>query len=299
MSELTPYQPPLPPELGEVQAALERWQSRFEYRLRAGHSSWVCAVAVDSARGIVAGGSWNWTVKLWDLATGKELRTLAGHTDEVVCAVAVGGTRGIVAGGSKDQTVRLWDLAAGHELRTLAGHKSRVGSVAIDAARGIVASDSVDGTVKLWNLATGQEWRTLKGHTAPIASLAIWPEPDLVISGSADGTIRLWSLTEGKFLAALVSLGQQGWMTVLHDGYCDASSEALVDEVNLATADGTAELQDQLVFDPKRVKAALAEIRRGARPSRIRRTPPSNTLEANPRITGRHCRTAAPVGRRE
>ncbi len=77
------------------------------------------AVLADGRRAV--SGSWDGTLRLWDLETGKSLRTLEGHTDWVsAVAVLADGRRAL--SGSEDGTLRLWDLETGESLRTLEGH---------------------------------------------------------------------------------------------------------------------------------------------------------------------------------
>ena len=74
---------------------------------------------------MIASGSGDKTVRLWDAATGKELKTLSGHTAEV-SALAYSPDGKVIASGSRDKTVRLWDAATGKELKTLSGHTDSV-----------------------------------------------------------------------------------------------------------------------------------------------------------------------------
>ncbi len=79
----------------------------------------VCAVTGPGGRTLLATGSWDGTVRLWDPATGTPVgEPLTGHTDRVVavCAVPVPGGRTLLATAGWDATVRLWDPATGEEL---------------------------------------------------------------------------------------------------------------------------------------------------------------------------------------
>ena len=88
-------------------------------------------------------------VKLWDTATGKEIKTLSGHTDGV-WGVSFSPDSKMLASASRDNTVKLWDTATGKEIKTLTGHTSTVLGVSFSPDGKILASASADNTVKLW-----------------------------------------------------------------------------------------------------------------------------------------------------
>ena len=71
-------------------------------------------------------GSYDDTIKLWDVASGRELRTLGGHSDAVNSVAFSPDGRILACGGPDDNTIKLWDVASGRELRTLRGHSKLV-----------------------------------------------------------------------------------------------------------------------------------------------------------------------------
>src|SRR4051812_18099697 len=83
-----------------------------------GHTGLVYSVAFSPDGKVLATGSFDNTVKLWDFATGKELHTLKGHTNQVYC-VAFSPDGNLLASASQDKTVRLWNPKDGKFLREL------------------------------------------------------------------------------------------------------------------------------------------------------------------------------------
>ena len=182
-----------------------------------GHSHWVWGVAFSPDGRLLASGSSDQTVRLWDPATGAVRRTLKGHSrwsrlldramgaarhtlmghSSSVWAVAFSPDGRLLASGSDDKTVRLWDPATGAVRRTLEGHSSSVWGVAFSPDGRLLASGSGDQTVRLWDPATGAVRRTLEGHSSRVWGVAFSPDGRLLASGSGDQTVRLWDPATG------------------------------------------------------------------------------------------------------
>ncbi|MBD2384098.1 serine/threonine-protein kinase [Cylindrospermum sp. FACHB-282] len=92
------------------------------------------------------------TIKLWDLATGKETRILAGHANTVT-SIAFSPDGKILASGSRDRTIKLWNLATVEEITTLEGHTNTVTSLAFSPDGKTLVSGSEDNTIKIWRLS--------------------------------------------------------------------------------------------------------------------------------------------------
>ena len=167
-----------------------------------GHSSIVSSVAFSPDGHTLASGSFDQTIKLWNLATGEELCTFKEHTNYVT-SVAFSPNGQTLASGSWDKTIKLWDVASGKQLRTHKRHKTVVASVAFSPNGKTLACGSWDHTIKLWNLASGKQLRTLTGHTSEVSSVAFSPNGKTLASGSWDKTIKLWNLATGQELRTL------------------------------------------------------------------------------------------------
>ena len=113
-------------------------------------------------------GSEDGTLKLWDLATTRLVRTFSGHKGEVtVVALSPDGSRAL--SGGKDKTIRLWEVATGRLIRTIYAHldsSSDVGSVAFSPnGRRLLSSSRGEGAAKLWDADTGRLVRTFRHST--------------------------------------------------------------------------------------------------------------------------------------
>jgi hypothetical protein len=144
------------------------------------------------ATGGQAMGGIDGTARLWDPATGEQLRTLTGHIGTVQ-GVAFSPDGTLLATVGEDETARLWDVATGASVRTLTGHTGTVHGAAFSPDGTLLATASRDKTVRLWDVATGASVRTLTGHTNTVLVVAFSPDGTLLATAGWDKTVRLWS----------------------------------------------------------------------------------------------------------
>ena len=161
----------------------------------------VLSVAFSPDGKALAIGSMNRSAQLWDTKTGYLEREFTGHTS-VVASVAFSPTGKMLASGSWDQTVRLWDAQSGELKRTLTGHTGLVLSVAFSPDGKTLASGA-DTTVRLWDAQSGELERTLTGHSDIVWSVAFSPDGKMLASGSLDETVKLWDAQTGEIKHAM------------------------------------------------------------------------------------------------
>ncbi|KAF5357866.1 hypothetical protein D9756_001820 [Leucocoprinus leucothites] len=201
-------------------------------------------------------GSYDRTVRVWNMETGTELHCLRGHT-RAVRALQFDEVKLIT--GSMDSTLKVWDWRGGKCIRTLSGHTE--GVVCLNYDSNVLASGSVDTTVKVWNLRTGGAF-TLRGHSDWVNSVQLWDsnpksgdssslgsslldgtpvtgsssssstcslqiDPGkMLFSASDDGIIRLWDLTQRTCVRQFTGhVGQVQSIRLLVDEDCETEGE--------------------------------------------------------------------------
>jgi WD40 repeat protein len=152
--------------LGCLPMASSSQSSAQEPKLRdtlTGHADSVMSVAYSPDGKTLASGSADETVRLWDVATGKERATLKSDTNSA-CSLVFSPDGGTLASGgkaggsaSKNRTIRLWAVQTGKEWATIKGHDEVVLSVVFSPDGRTLASGSGDKTIKLWDVATDKE----------------------------------------------------------------------------------------------------------------------------------------------
>src|SRR5262249_29448335 len=135
------------------------------------------------------------TVKLWDVESGKELKTFVHPKD--VNGVAVSRDGKWLLTGCDDYTVRLWDLKSGQEVRRYTGHSGYAYGVAVSPDMKHIASGSADRTVLIHDFATGNKLREITGPANYTNSVAFSSDNRYVFA-CGDSVPRMWEVDSGK-----------------------------------------------------------------------------------------------------
>ncbi|KAL0946467.1 hypothetical protein HGRIS_012686 [Hohenbuehelia grisea] len=181
-----------------------------------GHDHAVRALA---ARGrTLVSGSYDCSVRIWDIITGACKWTLIGHTQKVY-SVVLDASRNQACSGSMDGTVRVWNLQNGQCQHTLVGHTSLVGLLGLSPS--YLVSAAADSTLRIWDPDTGELRHTLAAHTGAITCFQ--HDEFKVLSGS-DGTLKMWDIRDGTVVRDLLTGITGVWQVVFEGRWCVAAS---------------------------------------------------------------------------
>ncbi len=208
--------------------------------------TWSVAFAPDGR--ILASAAESGVLRLWDVASGREIAKLRGHHDRIWSLTFSPDGR-IVASAGADGTVRLWDVSSKSEIATLRGHQGWVLEVAFSPDGRSLASAGTDYAVRLWdvmsrretakfqtnqsftsavifspdgrliatagsdgvqlrNVTSGRETATFRGHEGRVESLAFAADGRILASAGGDGTVRLWDVSTGRESFTLRQIGR-------------------------------------------------------------------------------------------
>ncbi len=158
----------------------------------------------------IASGNW-YSVRVWDVASRQELRTLRTTRNDMVYTVVFSSDGKRIASGGIGAPLSLWDVSSGQQLM-LRGDTSSTNSVTFSPDGTLVVAGGPDNTIRVWNVSTGDQLHTLRGHGAPVLALAFSPDGKTIASGSVDNVYRLWDTASGNelhvFSAQAVRVGQ-------------------------------------------------------------------------------------------
>jgi WD40 repeat protein len=178
------------------------------------HREAVAALTISPDSQLLASVSWDQTLKLWDLATGKLRTTQIAHSQGLltVAFTSYGQPSRYcdLATGSFDQTIKLWSLSrdksdqiALNLEKTLTAHTGSVHSLTLAPQQQILLSGSYDQTLKQWEMEAGEMLCSSYDSLGAIYALAVAEASEVIASGGGDGQISLWRLGRGEKLGLL------------------------------------------------------------------------------------------------
>ncbi|KAJ1505631.1 SCF ubiquitin ligase complex subunit cdc4, partial [Coelomomyces lativittatus] len=173
-------------------------------RALAGHGHLVCS------------GSYDGTVRVWDVVKGECRWRLMGHTQKVYSIVYDGQTR--CWSGSMDATIRCWDVSTGQCIALMEGHTSLVGLLELNPS--FLVSAAADSTLRIWDLNTHRSLHVLQAHHNAITCFQF--DRYKVVSGS-EGAIKLWNPNTGLVVRDLITRVTNVWRLQMNERWCVAA----------------------------------------------------------------------------
>ncbi|XP_075698817.1 uncharacterized protein LOC142663869 [Rhinoderma darwinii] len=193
-----------PAPAGRLKASLHSDQyplqnSQFLLHSLEGHSDLVTCVLIHDT--YIISGSWDTSVRVWDLPSRSEVRTLCGHTGAITCLVMVSldGTElhsdlllpgeHFVCSGSSDSSIKVWSLTTAQPLLSIYTF-SAVSAITHIPDTKLLISGSDGGKIDVWDLETQENLQSQRAHDEKVAALQFCS--GLLYSGSSDGSLKVW-----------------------------------------------------------------------------------------------------------
>lgn len=167
-----------------------------------GHKDGITCIQFN--RKYLVSGSYDATVKVWNIETGECVRTLTGHQKGVRALTF--DSQKLITGGL-DSTIKVWNYHTGQCISTYRGHDDAVSSV--DFSNKTIVSGSADCTVKVWHVDS-RTCYTLRGHSDSINCVKIHQPSNTVFSASDDTTVRMWDLNSNQCLRVFGGIENNG-----------------------------------------------------------------------------------------
>jgi WD40 repeat protein/transcriptional regulator with XRE-family HTH domain len=157
-----------------------------------GHSDMVIRSAYSPDGKYVLTASVDGTARLWDPATGSEVRVF--QHPNVPGAIAFSPDGKYIATGCEDNMTRIWDVATGEMVHEFTGHQGFVQGVRFSSDGKYLLTGSADRTARLWEITTGQTVSIFGGHADAVQTVTFSPDGQLVATASNDRVARVWNL---------------------------------------------------------------------------------------------------------
>jgi WD40 repeat protein len=164
-----------------------------------GNSTYIWSISFAPERNKLVAGSYDYTIKVWDVATQEIELQLEGHKKSTL-PVAFSPDEKYIVSGSLDRTVKIWNAKTGELMKTLEKHTDNIYDIAFHPTGKYFASASRDKTIRLWDFESGEVVMTYIGHDKGILDIEFTPDGNHLVSASFDGSIRLWQTKTGKMV---------------------------------------------------------------------------------------------------
>jgi len=165
-------------------------------------SEGVTSAAFSADGQLIVCASSDCALKVFEVATGREVATLKAHSSPVVdCCFSPDGK--YIASAGWDSTAKIWDTTTFLVVQNLTGHRERLSAVCFTSGGSKLVTAAWDCTMCVWDVTTGEVCHTFRGHNKPINSLSLVGDSNKIVSGSWDGELKVWDLENKTVLLTM------------------------------------------------------------------------------------------------
>ena len=250
-----------------------------------GIANFIRVVTFSTDGRLLASGSQNSQIRLWDASTGEHLHTFQKQQEDMndrnkTLQLLFSPNNKILACGNEDTTVQVWDVTTRHSLAVIEAHISETTAITFSSDSSTLATAGSDGTVYLWDVQTGNQLpMQITGHPSGVYTTAFSQDSSTLASIASNRRPTSWDLTtlqkpnlnsESKFRIEGRSIGE-GWssfyafspdatkLASIHGNQVRLTDVQTGQELKIynCTQKGSSSLAQKIIFSPDGKKIAV------------------------------------------
>ena len=192
------------------------------------HKQAVSSILLSSDNRLLITGSYDNSIRIWELKTGQLISILQGHSKAITC-LTISQDNNILISGSRDKTIRCWDIKKQKVIRTFggyfSGHLKELISLALDKDNKTLISCGADNMIKIWDFDKGKKIKEINCKSGQITSLALEQNQGYFCNSGLEKQLRIRSIETGKVIRSLRGSSGATSLAFSNDGNFLATGE--------------------------------------------------------------------------